>query len=120
MVTFIDQSEFSVHEQPIKITPRNVISISCIWDLAPGDHSRGHTITAVQGVVGLAHSPVAVLFLSRNDRPVKISATHSDSVQHSDEVTLRARGWIRGHGLREGDDIDIREIRLAALNSSSR
>lgn len=111
MPTITDKSDLGLRECPTKMEPENTIPVTRIWDLVPGAHFRGHTITAIEGVVGLGHNPVAVLFFSGVDRPAKIAASHSESLQHSDEVTLRAREWIRCHGLGEGDAIDLREIR---------
>lgn len=87
-----------------------------VWDLKPGNVFRGRTIATIQGVIGLASNPVAVLTFTTEDKhPVYISAVHSDLVQSCDSVRLRARAWVRHHGLREGDAVDIELLRAEVL-----
>lgn len=88
-----------------------------VWDLIPGEVFRGRTIVAVRGEVGLASNPVAVISFAEDDpRPSRIPAAHSEFIQYCDEVATRARHWVRNHGLREGDAVDLASLRLDVTN----
>lgn len=88
------------------------------WDLKAGDFFRGRTVAAVQGLVGLAHNPLAIIFFSEeNAPPIRVPATHADAIQHTDEITLRARIWVRERRLREGDMVDLNILRHEVIHN---
>lgn len=104
-------------------------SVDCLgahraWDLHPGDHIHGRTIATVRGVVGLASSPVAVLsFTGKNpEHPAqtRIAAAHPDRDTGCDDVWRAARAWVRGHGLHEGDAVDLDRLRTEVLDAAER
>ena len=117
MLTLTRQSRSSFPEQELAEAPTGPPFVARIWDLAAGDTFRGRTITAIHGVVGLAHHPVAVIYFPDTDHPARILATHSEALQHSGEITLRARAWIRAHGLGEGDPVDLAVLRSDVLTT---
>ncbi len=93
-----------------------------VWDLHPGDRVHGRTIVAVRGVVGLASSPVAVLSLKGDDpahtAQIRIGAAHPDVETGCDDVRRAARAWVRGHGLREGEAVDLDRLRTEVLDTT--
>lgn len=99
-------------------------SVHRAWDLRPGDCFHGRIIVAVRGVVGLASSPVAVLSFSGEDaeHPVhtRIGAAHADVETGCDDVWRAARAWVRGHGLREGEAVDLDLLRAEVLGALGR
>jgi hypothetical protein len=104
-------------------------SVDCLgahraWDLHPGDYFRGHTIASVHGVVGLASSPVAVLSFTGMDpehtAQTRIGAAHTDMDSGCDDVWRAARAWVRGHGLHEGDSVDLDRLRTEVLDAAER
>lgn len=92
------------------------------WDLRPGDVFHGRTIVSVRGEVGLGSSPVAVLSLTGENpaHPVqtRVGAAHPDTDYGCDAVWLAARAWVRTHGLREGDAVDLDELRSEVMSAS--
>ncbi|MFF0990866.1 hypothetical protein [Kocuria nitroreducens] len=94
------------------------------WDLAPGDTFHGRTIAAVHGMVGLALSPVAVFSFTEDSREhraqARIGAAHCETHQHYDEIMLSARAWVRTHGLREGDALDLHRLRTEVMAAAAR
>lgn len=104
------------------ICAKNTSCSARIWDLGAGDTFRGRTVATIRGVVGLAHNPVAIIFFAGDDdHPARCAAAYSDTLQHGDEMSMRARNWIRCHGLREGDAVDLQRLRsevTAAGNNS--
>ncbi|MFI7581143.1 hypothetical protein [Kocuria kalidii] len=95
-----------------------IVSPIRVWDLKPGDTFRGRTIVTIDGEVGLANNPVAVIFYEGCNHSVRISAVHSDVVQGYDPIRFRARAWIHQHGLHEGDAVDIQLLRGEVLDSA--
>lgn len=94
------------------VSTMNSLHSPRIWELGVGDVFRGRTIAAVQGVVGFAHNPVAIIFFSEADGcPVRVPAAYRENLQHCDEIMLRARHWVRVHGLKEGDAVDLGLLR---------
>jgi hypothetical protein len=92
-----------------------------VWDLKPGDSFRGRTIAHIYGVVGLAHSPVAIISFSEASpgHTMRITATHSDTPSGSDTTLLHARDWIRHHELQEGDVISLGRLRAGVLAATA-
>lgn len=102
-------------------------SVDCLgahraWDLHPGDHFHGRTIATVRGVVGLASSPVAVLSFTGKDpehtAQTRIAAAHPDRDTGCDDVWRATRAWVRGHGLHEGDAVDLDRLRTEVLDAA--
>lgn len=95
-----------------------------VWDLRPGDHFHGRTVASVQGVVGLASHPVAVIFFTGPDAgptgQARIGATESDTGRGHDAVRLLARAWVREQGLHEGQAVDLAELRSAVVAAARR
>lgn len=91
------------------------------WDLRPGDHFHGRTIAAVQGEVGLASSPVAVIsFTGPNTGQrgqARVGATHADTDRGHDRLRSLARNWVRVHGLAEGQTLDLARLRNDVLTA---
>lgn len=93
-----------------------------VWDLGAGDTFRGRTVATIRGVVGLAHNPVAIISFSEDDdHPARCAAAYTETLLHGDEVSMRARDWIRRHKLREGDAVDLQLLRseVTATSTSS-
>jgi hypothetical protein len=89
------------------------------WDLHPGDCLHGRVIASVRGVVGLACSPVAVFSFTGDDpehtAQTRIGAAHPDMELGCDDVWRAARAWVRGHGLHEGEPVDLDRLRAEVL-----
>lgn len=101
------------------ICAENTSFAARVWDLGAGDTFRGRTVSTIRGVVGLAHNPVAIIsFAGHNDHPARCPAAYSETLQHGDEVSMRARDWIRFHGLREGDAVDLQQLRSEVTAAS--
>lgn len=118
MLTLTRQFSASPTEQELAEGPTEHPCVLRIWDLTTGDTFRGRTVTAIHGVVGLAYHPVAVIYFSGTDHPARICATHSETLQHSGGITLRARDWIRNRGLSEGDPVDLATLRSEVLTTA--
>lgn len=95
------------------------LSIHRAWDLHPGDCLHGRIIASVRGVVGLACSPVAVFSFTGDDpehtAQTRIGAAHPDMELGCDDVWRAARAWVRGHGLHEGEPVDLDRLRAEVL-----
>jgi hypothetical protein len=101
------------------MNPSNVtLSNPRMWDLGPGDTLHGRTIAAVQGVVGLASNPVAIIFFQGNDtHPARFPAAYPEALQHGDDIARGARRWIQGHQLHEGDAVDLQLLRSQVMGT---
>ncbi len=95
------------------------LSVRRAWDLHPGDCLHGRIIASVRGVVGLACSPVAVFSFTGDDpehtAQTRIGAAHPDMELGCDDVWRAARAWVRGHGLHEGEPVDLDRLRAEVL-----
>lgn len=95
------------------------LSVRRAWDLHPGDCLHGRIIASVRGVVGLACSPVAVFSFTGEDPEhtarTRIGAAHPDVELGCDDVWRAARAWVRRHGLREGEPVDLDRLRAEVL-----
>ncbi|MFI7580615.1 hypothetical protein ACH9DO_13850 [Kocuria sp. M1N1S27] len=95
------------------------LSVRRAWDLHPGDCLHGRVIASVHGVVGLACSPVAVFSFTGDDPEhiarTRIGAAHPDVELGCDDVWRAARAWVRGHGLHEGESVDLDLLRAEVL-----
>lgn len=89
------------------------------WDLRPGDHFHGRTITDVHGVVGLASTPVVVVSFTgpgtEQRSQARVAATYTDTDRGHDRLRPLARNWVREHGLVEGQPVDLARLRSDVL-----
>lgn len=97
-------------------------SVPRAWDLHAGDCLHGRVIASVHGVVGLASSPVAVFTFTGEDtehaRRTRIGAAHPEVELGCDDVWRAARAWVRGHGLCEGDAVDLDRLRADVMGAA--